>query len=86
MEIKVRKIHDNLNGTVTAEFDVSDELMKWFCDQHNLKEFDEDLFHEWFMNSLKKLDLMVRYYREHLNSVLRMSINSMFNGLRTSDL
>ena len=54
MEIKVRKIHDNLNGTVTAEFDVSDELMKWFCDQHNLKEFDEDLFHEWFMNSLKK--------------------------------
>lgn len=48
LKIDVVELNDNEDGSVTIKMDVNEDFMKWFIDYHDLQEFSQEKFEQWF--------------------------------------
>jgi len=49
---KILDVVEQEDGTAIINIDLGDEFITWFCEHHGLEKFDEELFQDWFVDSL----------------------------------
>lgn len=49
---KILDVVEQEDGTAIINIDLGDEFITWFCEHYGLEKFDEELFQDWFVDSL----------------------------------
>ena len=52
LKIDVLEVEEQMDGSAIVRMDVNQEFVDWFNQNHNLQEFSQEKFQQWFLEVL----------------------------------
>lgn len=52
LKIDVLEVEDQIDGSAIVRMDVNQDFVEWFNQHHNLQEFSQEKFEQWFQEVL----------------------------------